>query len=393
MCDKVVFLIGGQLAYYGPPADLKRYFKVSAIGDVLDVVKKEAKKPGEWKALFQQSPLFGRFAMEPPSRSAQRQNPSAAPTRPVWNWRTPWRQFPVLTRRAVQLLLTDSTSLAVMLLLPLVIAIFVGIAKSEPPNFQAIKGNMKNESKFATIEVKDAIATEKGRQQMLMGITAISAFFLGLFGSIREVVKELDIYRHERFNGLQIAPYLGSKVFALGGVGIIQATSLLLLIRWRTSLLLFDDNVYASLAQAAVLLFVTILSAQMLGLAISAFVATENMAIVLMVILIIPQLLFSRFTTPQGLTEPALTTARWSICNYWALEGLITLTWAPARLPGGGGETFARSLIVLASFACLYATLTAAILKGRDSQSGFLTRRATRIRRALINRLSEGAST
>ena len=39
--------------------------------------------------------------------------------------------------------------------------------------------------------------------------------FLGIFSSIREIVKELDIYRHERFVNLRVGPYLLSKAIPL----------------------------------------------------------------------------------------------------------------------------------------------------------------------------------
>src|SRR6202043_3506144 len=51
----------------------------------------------------------------------------------------------------------------------------------------------------------------------------VSATWLGASNSIREIVKELPLYRRERAVGLSIPAYLGSKAVVFGTITVVQS--------------------------------------------------------------------------------------------------------------------------------------------------------------------------
>src|SRR5690606_23341460 len=124
------------------------------------------------------------------------------------------------------------------------------------------------------------------RQGQLSFMLTISTFFFGLLGSFREGVKELAIYRHERFVNLEILPYLVSKLVPLAVIGAIQPILLLAVVH-------VVADVRAPLLAQWVVLFPTYLAAMLLGLVVSCAADTNDKAVLFLLCILIPQLLFS----------------------------------------------------------------------------------------------------
>lgn len=121
---------------------------------------------------------------------------------------------------------------------------------------------------------------------------ALAAIWLGCVGSCQELVKERELYRHERLGGLSRAAYLGAKLVGAGLLALLQGSGLgltaLALERGLPAgpLDLLPGLVAAALAGAA------------LGLLVSALVRTRTAAVGLTPLLLVPQILFVGTLTP-----------------------------------------------------------------------------------------------
>jgi len=309
-CDMVAYFVKGRLAFFGPPKELKSWFGVAAIREVY--LKEADKTPEQWEAAFQASDVYRKYvagrASPPVPDDATRVRPGQAieTVRP----RDLKRQATVLTNRYVQLVKGDRRALGITLALGPVVGLLVSLVLAGKDG-----------------EVGVALAK---RQAQLSFVTTITACFLGLFGAIREVVKELAVYRHERFINLEIWPYLASKVLPLAVVGALQVAGLLAVVH-----LLAD--VRAPIVGHFLMLASVSLAASLLGLAISAAVDSSDKAVMLMILVIIPQFLFSNaMINLQGFGK-ALGVV--FILCYWGHSGVKSLmpdalreqTWAGAQ--------------------------------------------------------------
>ncbi len=71
---------------------------------------------------------------------------------------------------------------------------------------------------------KTAISANHGPfAALLLWLLVVSATWLGASGTIREIVKELPIYRRERAVGLSIPAYVGSKFAVFGAITVVQS--------------------------------------------------------------------------------------------------------------------------------------------------------------------------
>lgn len=342
-CDRVAWFVRGRLAFLGTPAALCAHVGVATLREVY--VQEAERTPEEWVARFRASPAYAEqvtrrltAAAPPPGRA-----PSPAPVRP--RPRGALRQARTLTARMLALLTADRRALS----LALVLGPLVGLLAS-----LVLRGH-----------ADETLPELARRQGQLAFVGTITAFFLGLFGSVREIVKELTIYRHERFQVLRLGPYLASKAVPLLALGALQVLGLLAAIH------LLADVRAPFLPHLLVLLAVQA-SGLLLGLALSAAVDTSDKAITLMLLALLPQLLFANaFIELSGAAR--LVGAAGVPC-YWGHDAVQSLL-PPALLgvagPNGrpllfGAHTLATDLLALLGFAALFTLLALALLRRRD---------------------------
>ncbi|MEZ5100255.1 MAG: ATP-binding cassette domain-containing protein [Thermoleophilia bacterium] len=206
LCDRVLFLApGGKVAFYGSAPEALDYFGEDAgEGGYASLFRTlETSKDVDWKARYLAHPLHagyvGRLAEQ-----AERERRQTRPPLPP-RARLPWfRQLWVLSRRNVALIRADTRSMALLVLqAPILGALFLALFKT------------------------NALSTNKGEQAtLLVWLLAVGATWLGAANAIREIVKELPIYRRERAVGLSILSYLGSKALVLGGIVLVQSVLL-----------------------------------------------------------------------------------------------------------------------------------------------------------------------
>ena len=141
----------------------------------------------------------------------------------------------------------------------------------------------------------------------------LSAIWFGCLNSAREIVKELPVYLRERSVNLGLAPYILSKLLPLATLCLIQCVLLLGVV--SATLTLPGDFLPRLL-----LLTASAFAASAMGLAISAFVDTNDKAIAMVPILLIPQVVLSNaLTRLDGLN---LWVAKLSMLSFWGYDAM-----------------------------------------------------------------------
>ncbi|PBC58225.1 ABC transporter ATP-binding protein [Rhodococcus sp. ACPA1] len=347
-CDRVVFLArDGHLAFTGSPTEARRYFGVEDLAEVYDRLAREH-TPQIWAERFADS---GVTSEARPGSVLPPVPPVAAALTDVT--RTGMvRQWWLLTRRNVDVLLRNRLTLAVLLGSPVLVTAMMATL------FQ--RGAFDPRS-----------AADLGPAQIVFWI-AFAGFFFGLTYGLLQIVGEMAVFRQERLAGLSVGAYVASKVTALlpvlAGVsalllGVLRALGRLPAVGWDVSALLF------------VTIVIEATSALALGLLASAAVSNAAQAALALPMLCFPQVLFGGAIVPVD--EMAIPGRLMSLglSNRHAFEALgrdLDLDRYSATLPAMSayGETFhggtGASLIALASFAVGLTLATVWVLDRRS---------------------------
>jgi len=322
LCDKVIILArGGYLAFFGAPEDALNYFnnfrtprerleKDMEFDDIYRILNDETKgNPKEWGR---------RFAEEAARRAASgKERPrkkvdgaqqlsvmkgSKARTHRV----SAMKQFLILSSRNLKIMMQDKVSLALMLALAPILGIFDlvwgrGI-------FDPVTGS-----------------TQKVVSQFFM--TAIIAILVGALSSVREIVKEADIYKRERAVALKVMPYILSKVWIGLVLAIYQGVILLL-----AKVILVHPTVYSMAPSIGYLtmmvtIILGIINGYLLGLLISAAVPNQNAALIILIAALVPQFLFAGSlleleTMKGGMIISRAVTTRWMFEAFMKATGI-----------------------------------------------------------------------
>jgi ABC-type multidrug transport system ATPase subunit/ABC-type multidrug transport system permease subunit len=343
-CDRVVFLArDGHLAFTGSPAEARRYFAVENLADVYDRLAGED-TPAIWAQ---------RFAKERPhSAQSHWAAPTVATTRSKVKRTGVVRQWWLLTRRNVDVLVRNRLTLAVLLGSPVLVTVMMA--------------TLFKRGAFDPGGVADV-----GPAQIVFWI-AFDGFFFGLTYGLLQIVGEMAVFRRERLAGLSVGAYVASKVTAL--LPVLAGVSAVLLVVLRVLGRLPDAglDVYA-------FLFVTIVieatSALALGLLASAAVSNAAQAALALPMLCFPQVLFGGAIVPIDQMAIPGRLMSFGLSNRHAFEALgrgLNLDRYTATLPAMSAyrDTFhggtAASLIALAAFAVVLTLATVWVLDRRS---------------------------
>src|SRR4029077_9340591 len=193
LCDRLLILAGdGQMAYFGPPQLAAAYFDRSDLADVFRTLSDD--KTTSWKERFREHEYHEQYvqreAAPPESEEAEPGDLRAPPVRRGW-----WRQFTTLSLRYTAVLAADRRNLALILLqAPLLGLLMLATLPSHqlspaPP------------SEFRLIS----------QASLVLLVIVLGTTWLGMSNAIREIAKELPIYRRERVTGLSRSAYVTSK--------------------------------------------------------------------------------------------------------------------------------------------------------------------------------------
>jgi ABC-type multidrug transport system ATPase subunit/ABC-type multidrug transport system permease subunit len=344
-CDRVVFLArNGHLAFTGSPAEARRYFRVDDLADVYGRLAHED-TPAVWADRFANT--YGMPEGSPGS--------ALAPIRPAQadaKRTSVVRQWWLLTRRNIDVLVRNRLTLAVLLGSPVLVT--------------AMMATLFQRGAFDT-----GGATGVGPAQIVFWI-AFDGFFFGLTYGLLQIVGEMAVFRRERLAGLSVGAYVASKVTALLPVLAGVSAVLLGVLRLLGRLPALGWHVYA-------LLFVTIVveatSALALGLLASASVSNAAQAALALPMLCFPQVLFGGAIVPVDQMATPGQLMSLLLSNRHAFDALgrhLDLDRYTATVPAMSAyrDTFhggtAASLIALASFAIVLTLATVWVLDRRS---------------------------
>lgn len=289
LCDRLIVVAEGRLIFCGTPEETRGFFAVQDIEDVF--ARQRARTAEQWQGLFLDSPagLASRTARREggPDHGAHT-GPHPDHVRP-----SAWRQAVDLTTRYGRIQLSDPRNLLLLLAQAPVIALLIG----------GTFGDIRVE--FAELHAADT--------KQVTFLLAVAVLWCAGTGSVREIVKEVPILRHERRMGVGLAAYLLSKFVVLGTLALMQTLILLVIVRSSTRLSGLPDVQFAVLG-------LTALAGVGLGLAVSALSATSERAMTVLPVILIGQAIFSgglaRLKGWARLVGLVFAPA------YWALDGL-----------------------------------------------------------------------
>ena len=296
-CHLVVILTeGGKLAFVGTPDEAKAYFQISRLGDVYRQLAQRT--PEEWHNRFRAHPFFKQYVIDRlPSETLSEREGSPPRVRATGRGASSFRQAMVLTRRYVSIWRGDRQALGVMLGQSVLVAVLLGL----------VFGNLS--------DVK-LLADRAMRSMNLLLLLAVSCLWFGCNTAAKELVKERVIYLRERDFNLRVGGYVASKFLVLAVIGVVQAMVLFSIVRaWCGP----EGNVVLQLATLVALSVV----GTTVGLLISAVARSEEVAIALVPIAVIPQIILSGAIAP--LSGVALWIAKAFVSVYWAQEALQRL--------------------------------------------------------------------
>ena len=266
--DRVVVLVQGRLAFYGPGTKFLDYFKASVPADVYDDLTDNNTVPyaQELKKRFAESPLYIEQIGEPSVGSAADAR-AAAGARETGTTERGFslHQFKVLAQRNWNLKFGDRGQTMLLFLQAPLVALLVALMAGEPNQIQTIFMAM------------------------------FAALWFGCSNSVREIVDEQTIYRRERQTGLKIPSYVFSKLFVLSFIALVQCASVVAILFFVRHALVLD---FGELLGALGIMFLVAVCGTLVGLVISSLVSTPEKALTLFPLVLIPELLLSGLFLP-----------------------------------------------------------------------------------------------
>lgn len=157
---------------------------------------------------------------------------------------------------------------------------------------------------------------------LLLFILACVSIWFGTSNAAQEIVKEMDIYRRERMVNLRILPYVLSKACVQSLISLLQCLVLVVMVCPAFGV---ETGHWPGIFMT---LFLAAFTGTWLGLAISAFSTSREMAVVLVPLVLIPQIMFSGAITKVqdmsllGEAVSVVTANRWS---YQALGNITKM--------------------------------------------------------------------
>lgn len=163
---------------------------------------------------------------------------------------------------------------------------------------------------------KDMFATYQDTRNGAFALVC-ACIWIGIFNSIQSICKERDIIKREHRSGLHISSYIVSHMIYEMVLCVIESIIVTIIIVIANSENLPETGVLCNtFLELTITFFLTIYSADALGLMVSSIVKTPNTAMTVMPFVLIIQLVMSGMIFElEGITEwiAKLTIAKWSL--------------------------------------------------------------------------------
>jgi ABC transport system ATP-binding/permease protein len=310
-CDLVVFLTkGGKVAFYGPPQEALDYFSVADFDDIYLKLEEDVRSPQEWQQQYLESAAYRRYVGDRQHLlNAQLPQPQAAQKsskRRYKPWENQgssfWRQLLILSHRNLTILWQDRASLVLLL----VIAPLLGLL-----DFVLWKR-----------DIFDVTTGDSGQALTLLFTNGLVVVMVGSLATMREIVKESEIYCRERMVGLQILPYLLSKVWFCTVLALYQSAVFFLI----KTLVVDLPGTPSALAAFYFTMFLTTLGGMIMGLLVSALSSNQNVAPLLTILFLVPQFTLAGAFMPLPSLGPAGQWMSQFTLTRWSYEVMITVS-------------------------------------------------------------------
>ena len=347
VCHQVILLHKGKLVYFGPPKEAVSYFGVQRLSDVYELL--ESSLGNVWEENFRQSTYYqayilDRLSCHDANSDTTHQLPELNTVKNRIRW-FDWRQTSTLMYRYLDLIVSDQKNLLLLLLQAPLIAVVIGLV----------------------FDTKGLPVQRAAAESQIFFILVLSSIWFGTLNSVRELVKELPIYLRERSVNLAIMPYLISKLLPLAVLCLIQCALLMGIV----SLLVALPGSYIWRVTA---LFTAGMAATCMGLAVSAFVDSNDKAVAIAPILLIPQVVLSNAVVRLG--DVGLWVAKSSIVSFWALDAMKTTLSSESRsvrdmtgqLIVSVSDTYGSDLAMVAVLGCMFIVIAVLGLKLKDQR-------------------------
>ena len=347
MFDHTVLLCpGGCLAYFGPAVpDSFQFFNIPSQNpdELLDYIDVSLGESQLLKLQYTQDDTHKIYVKSRQSDIHSRSEDINSPRRKFGI-----RQFLVLSGRNFRLKVKDIWGgTGILLIQAPIIAILILLAFEGEESFQS--------------------------HLNVLFLLVVSAIWFGCNNSAREIVSERVIYARERMVNLKIPSYFLSKVFLMTLLCAFQCLILLLVNYWACEL-------KGSFFQYFIILLVTATASVCLGLLLSTYVKSNEAAVGMVPILVVPQVILAGVLAPLS-KEAIGFLAKFTVAR-WSFEALLNLEYADVPDPKGAGGTLIESLsfqedqigqdlIVLGAMIALFTSVSLFILYYRDIHSIF----------------------
>ena len=225
---------------------------------------------------------------------------------------------------------------------------------------------------------------EQGYVGFICSFTAIAAFWLGMSGAVRELVKERMLYIRDKLSGINPMAYLAGKLSLSVLFAFLQAIILFLSVAVFLTILkkltVTGEPIHIVYKEFAILqwplallpVLIAAAGGALTGLLVSALAKTENAAVAAMPLIMLPQFLFSRIAFGDGATSyldsapfgsilhPPAIGKLWDVLLYLlslpfvTRSATMTMTMVFKQTNHGTGETVVEWIYLLI-LLCLYA--------------------------------------
>ena len=311
MMDKLIILErgeerGGTSAFFGTPTEALNFFDV---GDFVEIYQKiEKSEQRFWSIKYNDSSLFKKYGYIYQSVQEESEIETEKIVREekgIFRRLGDWvRQLSLLTSRYSKIMVKDTRNILTLLLQAPVIALLTYL----------VFKNMGNLGPFQAETMKNG----------LLFVLILSAIWFGANNSAREISKEQSVYRRERMVFLKICPYILSKFIVLSLICLFQTIMLVMIIYGTIGL-------KGDIVNIMLIVFLTALSGVTLGLFISSFVKTTNMAISLIPIILIPQIIFSGLIVKEKDMD-IISKGISKVCvSYWSFKSIKEITYGELK--------------------------------------------------------------
>lgn len=296
MCDKIVFMgKGGNLCYFGTYDDALKFFEVSDIVDIYNLITDEAPKFSE---RYNGTVSFSK------QKTIDQKSYKKSSDHPI-------KQLAVLCKRYIKLVTNDRQRLLLLLIQAPLLALLISF--------------VANDQQFEQYEMTKS----------LLFALSCSAFWIGMLNAIQEICKERTILKREFMTGLSLSSYVLSKILVLGILCFIQ--SFLVSSVFAVLIGMPEEGLtIAPFVEIFITTFLTAVSASAMGIFVSSMFTNADRAMTVAPILLMPQILFSGLIFKlDGATEVLswMAVCRWSMEGYGTTANLNEL---PLRLQQEG---------------------------------------------------------